>query len=247
MRFIVTSDVHLGSNYCRVNLFTDFVQSLKDDVCLVLAGDTIDAPGQPLNHHETRILNGLIERSEKSRVVWIEGNHDDGYRPERSSKIEFARDLNIGQHAFVTHGDRFDNIMPRNRWFIAMFRLLHWIRLNLGAQPVHVAHYAKRFKRLYNFLCKHVRDNALEHARETDVKTVVCGHVHFPESIKTKGIHYINLGTWTEDVPHCVLINNGSVRFLPVTEAIQDRIWFYPHDSLSQQNPAAGQACKIAV
>jgi UDP-2,3-diacylglucosamine pyrophosphatase LpxH len=225
-RYIITSDIHIGCKFSLHSLFADFLKYLADDVQLILAGDVIDGPSHRLNNGVDTILALLADRLNRARIVWIEGNHDEGFQPDRLKSIEIVKEYSIGNRVYICHGDRFDNILPRHQWFVALFRLIHWVRVRLGAPPVHVALYAKRFKVLYDFLCRHVRENAVQHGLEIGAQTVVCGHVHAAEDVLINGIRYINLGSWTEKQPCCLLLDESSSRFLTVDEALHDRNWF---------------------
>ena len=78
------------------------------------------------------------------------------------------------------------------------FKLMHDLRVRLGARPVHVAQYAKKWGLFYKFLRKNVMINAVKCAMENGYEVVTCGHTHYPEDIFFNGIRYINTGAWTE-------------------------------------------------
>jgi UDP-2,3-diacylglucosamine pyrophosphatase LpxH len=206
MKFAVVSDVHIGSKYFRSDRFMEFVRGLPTDVGLVLNGDTMDRlharkfrPG----HREA--LDLLRRESFRRPVVWVYGNHDENYRMPDPGRIEFRKSFSIGRRLFVAHGYDFDNVMPYHRCFVRVFRILHEIRIWLGAEAVHVAHYAKKWPFLYRVLLKNVLMNAVEYARENGYEAVACGHTHYVEDVTVDGIRYINTGAWTEP-PLCYLM-----------------------------------------
>ena len=228
MRYLVTSDLHLGNQFCQSLLFREMLQRLDDSVILVLGGDIIDAPGKSLSDEHQRTLEEIWKRAGRNQVIWIEGNHDEGYRPGASSDIDFRQSYSIENRVFITHGDTFDNVMPRNRAFITLFKFFHKLRVFLGAHPIHVADYAKRFEYLYGFLRRKVMLCAVDHARQHDFSSVVCGHVHFAEDTFHEEIRYINLGAWTESLCCCLLIDNDDMHLLSVKAAMKNQEWFYP-------------------
>jgi UDP-2,3-diacylglucosamine pyrophosphatase LpxH len=125
--------------------------------------------------------------------------------------IGFVNCHSIGKRLFVSHGYDFDNIMPRNRWFILIFRAFHRVRMLMGAESVHVAHYAKRFGPLYRVLRRHVAANAAEYAREQGFGVVTCGHTHYVEDVVIDGVRYINTGAWTERPVFYLAVREGSI------------------------------------
>ena len=226
MRYLVTSDLHLGDQFSRSRQFTTLVQCMNSSITLILAGDIIDAPGRSLSKNELAALDALRERASQEQVIWIEGNHDEGYRPELSGNIKFVKSYAIGKRLFICHGDVFDTVMPRSRWFIKIFRFFHKLRMLIGADPVHVADYAKKFQTLYNYLRKKVLLCAVEQGHEQNFEAVACGHVHFAEDILYEGIRYINLGAWTESPCHCLLVDEEKMKLTTVVDAMQDSTWF---------------------
>ena len=226
MQYLITSDLHLGNHFSRAYQFTTMVKRLNRSITLVLAGDTIDAPGQFLTKDDLAALDALRLRASHEQVIWIEGNHDRGYRPEISGNIQFVKSYAIGKRLFISHGDTFDTVMPRNRWFMKIFRFFHNFRVRLGADPVHVSEYAKKYQTLYNFLRRKVMNCAVEQGIEQNFEAVACGHVHFAEDTLCEGIRYINLGAWTESPCHCLLVDEEKMKLTTVEDAMQDFVWF---------------------
>ena len=226
MRYLVTSDLHLGSHFCNSRLFVEMLQKLDSSVILVLNGDIIDAPGKLLPVEHQQALKAIEARAKLAKVIWIEGNHDEAYFPVVSKGLDYAKSFGIGKRVFITHGDKFDKVMPRNRRFIQVFKLFHKLRIYLGANPVHVADYAKRFTYLYNFLRRKVMFCAVDYGKQHKVGCVVCGHVHYAEDTIHEDIRYINLGAWTESPCYCLLIDETNIELTKVENALKNQGWF---------------------
>ena len=202
---IVVSDLHIGSRYFLYQDFGCFLANIPEDHELILNGDVIDNPYSELKLPHQRILD-IIERiSHRQRVVWVRGNHDNGYIPRGFEEVEFKRFHTIGHRLLIVHGDDFDDIMPKCQAFIKAFKLMHDVRVKLGAKPVHVAHYAKKWAFFYKVLCKNVMINAVNCALENGYETATCGHTHYPEDTVFNGTRYVNTGAWTES-PACYLL-----------------------------------------
>jgi len=221
MNAVIVSDLHLGSHYFCYQEFEHFLKSIPQDFELILNGDIIDNPKAQLTPPHQSILHLIKRRSYAQRIVWVQGNHDKGFVTNGLGKVNFKSFYSIGNRLLIVHGYDFDDIMPRNQGFIKAFRLMHNVRIRLGAKPVHVAEYAKKWKRLYKVLRKNVMMNAVNYARENGFQTVVCGHTHYPEDRVHNGIRYINTGAWTE-FPAFYLQVNGSAMSLQSTETPLD-------------------------
>jgi UDP-2,3-diacylglucosamine pyrophosphatase LpxH len=121
------------------------------------------------------------------------------------------RSYSIGNRLLITHGDDFDEIMPRSRAFMRAFKLMHHLRVKLGAKPVHVAEYAKKWKAFYRVLRKNVALNAVSCAVENGFEAVACGHTHYAEDKVVNGIRYVNTGAWTELPTHYLYITADDI------------------------------------
>jgi len=205
MNTIIVSDLHIGCRYFLSEVFERFLETTIKGYDLILNGDIIDDPKMELPPSHQVILNLIRRVSHNRRVVWILGNHDNGYLPEGFERVQFKRIHSIKKKLLITHGDDFDEIMPRNQAFIKAFKLMHNLRIKIGARPVHVAYYAKKWKIFYRYLRKNVMRNAVRCAVENGYEAVTCGHTHYPEQVVLNGIQYINTGAWTE-FPACYLV-----------------------------------------
>ena len=198
MKAIIVSDLHIGSRYFQFGVFERFLEEFPADHELIMNGDIIDSPYVKMDKSDQRILDLIEDISYRQKVIWIRGNHDNGYVPKDFGKTIFKSFHSIDNRLLIAHGDDFDDIMPRSRLFIETFNLMHKLRVKLGAKPVHVAEYAKKWKTFYRVLCKNVALNAAKCAAEKGFEAVTCGHTHYSEDLVLDGIRYINTGAWTE-------------------------------------------------
>ena len=206
MKAIIVSDLHIGSPYCRREDFKQFLENIPQDHEFILNGDIIDNPYTKMTPADQQIIDRIAEISLRQPVVWVRGNHDNGYVPDYSGKIQIKPHYALQKRLFIAHGDFFDEVMPRSRLFIRTFKILHDFRIKLGARPVHVAQYAKNWRRLYAYLRKNVMLNAVYYARKNGFQAVTCGHTHYAEEQIVQGIKYLNTGAWTEQPTYCVRV-----------------------------------------
>jgi UDP-2,3-diacylglucosamine pyrophosphatase LpxH len=136
----------------------------------------------------------------------VRGNHDNGYIPDNLGKIQIKQHHALQKRLFITHGDFFDEVMPRSQMFIKAFKMMHDLRVKLGARPIHVAQYAKKWKSFYGYLRKNIMLNAVSYASENGFEAVTCGHTHFAEEHFINGIRYLNTGAWTEQPTYYVCV-----------------------------------------
>jgi UDP-2,3-diacylglucosamine pyrophosphatase LpxH len=198
MNAIIVSDLHIGSRYLLYQDFESFLGNISEEYELILNGDIVDNPHSKLIEPHQRIMDLIKKASYRQKVVWVRGNHDNGYIPREFGEVHFKSLYGINHRLLIAHGDDFDEIMPRNQAFTKAFKLMHNLRVKLGAKPVHVAHYAKKWEIFYNVLRKNVMMNAVNCAIENGYEAVTCGHTHYPEDRVFNGIRYINTGAWTE-------------------------------------------------
>jgi UDP-2,3-diacylglucosamine pyrophosphatase LpxH len=149
--------------------------------------------------------------SRRQKVVWVQGNHDNGYIPDNLGKIQVKQHHALQKRLFVTHGDFFDEVMPRSQMFIKAFKMMHDLRVKLGARPVHVAQYAKHWRRFYAYLRKNVMLNAVNYAAANGFEAVTCGHTHFAEEHFIHEIKYLNTGAWTEQPTYYVRVTDNEI------------------------------------
>ena len=202
--------------FCRHDRFRAFLDGIPDGACLILNGDTIDNPYAVLPPDHFALLDQIRKASNRLTIVWIEGNHDEGYRLNDAPDIVYCTSYLVNGSLLVCHGHYFDNVLPYHRWFVVLFLWLHRFRIWLGAAPVHVALYAKRWQYCYSYLCRNVMMNAVEHCREHNFKAAACGHVHYAEDTTIDGIRYLNTGSWTEPIAHFVIVEREEIRLQPV-------------------------------
>jgi UDP-2,3-diacylglucosamine pyrophosphatase LpxH len=216
MNAIVVSDLHIGSRYFLHHDFENFLRNIPEDVELILNGDIIDNPDKELQPSHKRILNFIEQVSQRQRVIWVRGNHDDGYAKNGFKHIHFKTHYTIENRLLIAHGYDFDDIMPRSQLFIKSFKLIHDIMIRLGSRPVHVANFAKKFELLYKVLRDNVMKNAVNCALENGYEAVICGHTHYPEDRVYKGIRYMNTGAWTESPAFYLQMTRNEITLNPI-------------------------------
>jgi uncharacterized membrane protein YdjX (TVP38/TMEM64 family)/UDP-2,3-diacylglucosamine pyrophosphatase LpxH len=209
----ITSDLHLGLKQCKKNLFIDFLQQLPDNAILILNGDTVTHfySDETLSDEHKEVIAALRRESFQREIIWIRGNNDGKLNLSDPGNIRYARDCAIAKRLYITHGDRFDWIMPSTRVILIPIRVIYYSLAKLRGSNKHVAEYAKRFSGLYAVLCRHVASNAARYAKRHGYQAVTCGHTHYTEDRQISGIRYLNTGCWTEDDTAVVIVDNQNI------------------------------------
>jgi len=216
MNAIIVSDLHIGSRFFLHHDFENFLGNIPEDCELILNGDIIDDPNKNLKPSHQRVLHLIEKISRRQKVIWVRGNHDNGYAYNGFKHIHFKTYYTIENRLLINHGYDFDEIMPRSQVFIKSFKMIHDIMIKFGSSPVHVANYAKQFELLYKVLRDNVMKNAVNCALENGYEAVVCGHTHYPEDRVYNGIRYMNTGAWTESPTFYLQIVGNEITLNPV-------------------------------
>jgi len=223
MKAIIVSDLHIGSPYFLHKEFQKLLENIPDDLEIVLNGDIIDNLYSQLIPAHQKIVDLIEKLSYRQKVIWIRGNHDTGCFRTGFGKVHLRHLHVLEKRLMITHGDGFDDIMPRCKGFIKALTLLHDFTIRLGARPVHVAYYAKKWDFLYKVLRKNVMINAVNWAIKNGYEAVVCGHTHFAEDKVLEGIRYINTGTWTESPAFFLSVTDDDIALRRTGDSVELR------------------------
>ncbi|MGD9013697.1 MAG: metallophosphoesterase, partial [Desulfobacterales bacterium] len=91
MKAIIVSDLHIGSRYCLRENFIQFLENIPQDHEFILNGDIIDNPYANMRSADRQILDRFAAMSLQQRVIWVRGNHDNGYIPDNLGKIQIKQ------------------------------------------------------------------------------------------------------------------------------------------------------------
>ena len=225
LRTAFISDVHLGFRGCQAEYLLDFLRHL-DVEQLVLVGDIIDlwslkrSVYWPSSHQD--VLREILKLARAgTKVVYVPGNHDEGFRELCDGEIagiEIRRDFihlaADGLRYLVLHGDDFDGAVKFSgalkhfgefMYDVLLWagRLLQSVRRRFGFGHWSLASWIKRQvpdARRYVARFEHAAAHA---AARVGLDGVICGHIHHAEIRTVDGIRYCNDGDWVE---HCTAL-----------------------------------------
>lgn len=240
---IIISDVHLGSQDCKIREVNHFLKHTRCDR-LILNGDIIDAwklkqtRRWPNSH--TRFVRLILKKLEKkdTQVIYLRGNHDDilaKFMPvnfEKFSIVEdFIHETPRGKY-LVLHGDVFDTI-TKNFVFLAYIgdwgytqlmrinRLYNKFRAWQGKEYYSLSKAVKaRVKQAVNHV-SHFEEHIAKLAKNRGCVGVMCGHIHTAANHMIGDIHYLNSGDWVESLTAIVEHLDGHFELIEFSEFIK--------------------------
>lgn len=229
------SDLHLGTSSCHAESAMELLNSI-DCRQLYLVGDILDlwvikrrSLGLPEPHLQV-IKKILSLARDGTEVIYITGNHDEGFRHVLKAypfdygltniKLCNRHDYvsRCGARYLVIHGDQFDKDVHCHPWlswlgdsiYSALLRINHWwnkARTHKGHGYWSLASAVKsRSARALNYINDYEL-TASEFAKRKGYDGIICGHIHVPADKQLNDTHYLNTGDWQDScsavVEHC--------------------------------------------
>jgi len=219
---VVISDTHLGTYSSHAEYLLAYLKSIECKT-LILNGDIIDMWNfSKFKSTHVHVLRHILKMSERgTKIYYITGNHDDALRKYSGTNMgniilddKLILDLN-GELTWIFHGDVFDHSV--RGWAKILGKLggkgydiLIWnnrmINQALKFFNKGPVSFSKKIKSSVKNAVKWISDfelTAAEMAATHGFSTVICGHIHMPQSriIQTKKgpIKYLNSGDWVEN------------------------------------------------
>lgn len=232
-RSVWISDTHLGTAGCNAELLNDFLHSI-DCRTLYLVGDIVDGWRLKKGWYWPTMHNEVVRRILKlaargTRVVYIPGNHDEGFRDYAGFHfggveiaLEAIHETADGKRLLVTHGDQFDGVILYARWlaflgdhaYTVLLQaniILNRFRRRFGLPYWSLSsHLKRRVKNAVQFISR-FEETVAHEATSRGFDGVVCGHIHSAEIRKFGSIVYCNDGDWVESCTALVESADGTL------------------------------------
>lgn len=219
---VVISDTHLGTYSSHAEYLLSYLKSIECST-LILNGDIIDMWNfSKFKNTHVHVIRHILKMAERgTKVYYITGNHDDALRKYSGTNMgsmiledKLILDLD-GEKTWIFHGDVFDHSVKGWAKILARLggrgydiliwnnRLINQALKFFKKEPVS---FSKKVKASVKNAVKWISDfelTAAEMAANHGFSTVICGHIHMPQSriIQTKKgpIKYLNSGDWVEN------------------------------------------------
>lgn len=221
---VVISDTHLGTYGCHAKELLQYLKSINPKI-LILNGDIIDIWNFKKNYFPNKhkkVLREILKMSEEgTQVYYLTGNHDELFRRYSGMRLgniciddKLVIDLN-GNKTWIFHGDIFDASTKGTARILAKLGGKGYDLLILLNRSINnILHFfgkerisfSKRVKASVKKAVKWISNFeqiAAELAIEQNYDTVICGHIHQPQSTlitnANGSVHYLNSGDWVEN------------------------------------------------
>ena len=240
---IIVSDLHLGTKDSKAEEFIEFIENHPTEL-LILNGDIIDGwalnRGAKWKKYHTKVISKLLKLSNKTKIIWIRGNHDEFIQEFIDSSfgnIEIKEDyvLQFSEHVeydiwrrhcfYVFHGDVIDVFITKYKWLSKIgsvgYDFALWLNRwynryrkwrNLPYQSI-----SQKIKEGVKQATMYINDfetTALKMAEKKGCDGVICGHIHQPENRIINGKHYLNSGDWIENMSAILIDEKGNIRLV---------------------------------
>ena len=230
---IIASDLHLGTKDSKAEEFIEFIETHPTEL-LILNGDIVD--GWALNRgtrwkkQHTKVISKLLQLSNKTRIIWIRGNHDEFIQEfigTHLGAIEIREDYkldinNTMESYYIFHGDVIDVFITKYKWLSKIGSIGYDFALWLNRvynvyrkwRKLPYISISQKIKNSVKVATNYVNDfetTALSMATKKGCDGVICGHIHQPADRMINGKRYLNSGDWVENMSAICIDNIGKV------------------------------------
>jgi UDP-2,3-diacylglucosamine pyrophosphatase LpxH len=212
---IIVSDIHLGTKDSKAKEFIDFLESHPTDL-LILNGDIVDGwalnRGAKWKKQHTKVISKLLKISNKTKIIWIRGNHDEfisEFIGSHFGNIEIRENYKLNNY-FVFHGDIIDVFITKYKWLAKIgsigydfaLWLNRWYNRYRTWRGLPYQSISQEIKAGVKSATNYINDfevTATKMAKQHDCVGVICGHIHQPADVMIENTHYLNSGDWVEN------------------------------------------------
>ena len=230
---IIVSDLHLGTKDSKAEEFIEFIDKNPTDL-LILNGDIIDGwalnRGTKWKKQHTKVISKLLKLSNKTRIIWIRGNHDEFIQEfigTHLGAIEIREDYkldinNTMESYYIFHGDVIDVFITKYKWLSKIgavgYDFALWLNRIYNTyrkwRKLPYISISQKIKESVKVATNYVNDfeiTALSMATKKGCNGVICGHIHQPADRMINGKRYLNSGDWIENMSAILVDTYGKL------------------------------------
>ena len=228
---IIVSDLHLGTKDSKAKDFINFIEENPTEL-LILNGDIVDgwalSRGAKWKKQHTKVLSKLLKLANKTKIIWIRGNHDEFIKEFIGSEfgnISILENyiLEVGsKRYFIFHGDVIDVFITKYKWLAKIgsigydfaLWLNRWYNRWRAWRKLPYRSISQQIKAGVKAATNYINDfetTAIKLAHKQGCTGVVCGHIHQPADLIIGGDHYLNSGDWVENRTALMVSKAGEI------------------------------------
>ena len=230
---IIVSDLHLGTKDSKAEEFIEFIEKNPTDL-LILNGDIVDGwalnRGTKWKKQHTKVISKLLQLSNKTRIIWIRGNHDEFIQEfigTHLGAIEIREDYkldinNTMESYYIFHGDVIDVFITKYKWLSKIgsvgYDFALWLNRVYNTyrkwRKLPYISISQKIKESVKVATNYVNDfevTALSMATKKGCNGVICGHIHQPADRMINGHRYLNSGDWIENMSAILVDYDGKL------------------------------------
>jgi UDP-2,3-diacylglucosamine pyrophosphatase LpxH len=230
---IIVSDLHLGTKDSKAEEFIEFIEKNPTEL-LILNGDIVDGwalnRGTKWKKQHTKVISKLLQLSNKTRIIWIRGNHDEFIQEfigTHLGAIEIREDYkldidNTMESYYIFHGDVIDVFITKYKWLSKIgavgYDFALWLNRVYNTyrkwRKLPYISISQKIKESVKVATNYVNDfevTALSMATKKGCNGVICGHIHQPADRMIDGNRYLNSGDWIENMSAILVDYDGNL------------------------------------
>ena len=247
-KYIIVSDLHLGTKDSKAEEFIEFIDKHPTDL-LILNGDIIDGwalnRGTKWKKQHTKVISKLLKLSNKTRIIWIRGNHDEFIQEfigTHLGAIEIREDYkldinNTMESYYIFHGDVIDVFITKYKWLSKIgavgYDFALWLNRAYNTyrkwRKLPYISISQKIKESVKVATNYVNDfevTALSMATKKGCNGVICGHIHQPADRMIGGKRYLNSGDWVENMSAILIDTAGKINLYKQTnDKLQNSVY----------------------
>lgn len=214
---LIISDLHLGSKVSRSKRVTSFLKNFEFQK-LILLGDMFeDLDFGRLKEDDWKFLSAIGEISKTKKVIWVEGNHDQGivqiFANLTNARVKKAYSWKYNKKKYLAmHGHQFDNFLLNNAFLGFIANQAYNILQIVDFKDKRMSRFIKGKSKGWLRLSKKVAQRALLYAKLQGVDYIICGHTHKILTKKSGETRYYNCGCWTDTPSGYVTIDKDKIK-----------------------------------
>ncbi len=217
---LILSDLHLGSEMSRAKDAIRLLQSVEYRQLILLGDIFSDLNFKRLTGDHWKFLGALRKLSNPKRhvkVVWVEGNHDEGLSNMMSHLVgipvykRYVWEFD-GKRHLAMHGHQFDRFVSRNFLLSRIGVEIYHFMQKMDTRNKFVTRHLDRFNTKWLRLTEKVSAGALAYAKQGHIDRVFCGHTHAADAREKDGVQYYNSGSWVDKHATYVTVSEQGVK-----------------------------------